>query len=210
MSKIKPTIGITKKDIAASYESLSERATPNFVFVVLTSGAAAICSFGFKMDNVSVIVGAMVVSPLLYSVVCMSVASCKRDWAMVFQGTLTLIIGLCIAIGTSVFLNTFFTANQGSEILTRLGGSDVDYFFVAFFSGLAGTLAFFWPKIIEAVAGIAISVALIPPVVMVGIGLANLDYGLIVKSVGIVGTNIVGIFLGSFLMFLTLHYLAKK
>ena len=46
-----------------------------------------------------------------------------------------------------------------------------DYFLVALFSGLAGTYAFFAPKIHLALTGIAISVALIPPVVMLGVGL---------------------------------------
>jgi len=46
---------------------------------------------------------------------------------------------------------------------------------VAFLSVLSSPFMLFWPEIIEAIAGIAISVALVPPAVLVGIGLANLD-----------------------------------
>ena len=89
----------------------------------------------------------------------------------------------------------------------------MDYFFVAFFSGLAGTYAFFSPKIHEAVAGIAISVALIPPVVMLGIGLglgiAKENANLVFVSSAIVFANVAGIYLGSIVMVAVLHRISR-
>ena len=79
-------------------------------------------------------------------------------------------------------------------MVDRLNAAMMDYFLVAFFSGLAGTYAFYSPKIHEAVAGIAISVALIPPVVMLGIGLgiglAKQNTDLVFTSGAIVVSNI--------------------
>ncbi len=85
----------------------------------------------------------------------------------------------------------------------------MDYFLVALFSGLAGTYAFYSPKIHEAVAGIAISVAVIPPIVMLGIGLgigiAKQNTNLVYVSGMIVLGNIIGIYLGSMMMVAALH-----
>lgn len=86
----------------------------------------------------------------------------------------------------------------------------MDYFFVAFFSGLAGTYAFFSPKVHEAVAGIAISVALIPPVVMLGIGIAKENTDLIFVSATIVFANVIGIYLGSLVMVVVLHQITRN
>ena len=85
-----------------------------------------------------------------------------------------------------------------SEIADRLSTVPTFYFIVAFLSGLAGTFAFFWPGIVEALAGIAISVALVPPVVMLGIGLAEFNVPLMRGSAVIVALNVVGMMIGAF------------
>ena len=82
-----------------------------------------------------------------------------------------------------------------------------------FFPGLAGTYAFYSPKIHEAVAGIAISVAVIPPIVMLGIGLgvgiAKQNTNLVLVSGEIVLANIIGIYLGSIVMVGVLHRISR-
>ena len=89
----------------------------------------------------------------------------------------------------------------------------MDYILVAFLSGLAGTYAFFSPKIHESVAGIAISVALIPPVVMLGIGLhigfVEKESDLLFKSSTIVISNVLGIYVGSLVMIAVLHRISR-
>lgn len=203
---------ITRISLYKSYEKLISLAELDLSFIVLTLGAAAICSFGFRMNSSAVIIGAMVLSPLLYSVVSVGVASFKKDWKILIRGIITLIIGLIVAIGISIAINLIFStyAYTDSEIVTRFGATPLNYFFVAFFSGLVGTFAFFWPGDLEKIVGIAISVALIPPVVLTGLGIANLDYQFFMRSLIIVLTNIVGIYLGSFLMFVGLHFLSKR
>jgi len=200
---------VSRAHLAEAYGRLKDRSRLDLDFVVLTAAAAAICSFGFRMDNASVIVGAMVISPLLYSVVSTGVATHKRDAAALFHGIRTLLYGIAIAAGVAAAVNLAFATDQGSEIAGRLASEPLDYFFVAFFSGIAGTFAFFWPDIVEAIAGIAISVALIPPIVIVGIGLATRDASLIEGGSLIVVLNVVGIYLGSLLMFAGLRLFTR-
>lgn len=201
---------ITLKGLDNSYRSLIKKSRLDFDFILLTFGAAAICAFGFKMNSPSVIIGAMVISPLLYPVVSLGVSTLKADLETFKQGLLTGVIGLAAAVGTSTFLNLFLVTSQQSEIVERLSSAPIDYFFVALVSGMAGTFAYFWPNILEAIAGIAISVALIPPVVIVGVGLAHQDIGLILSGSIIVAINILGIYLGAVIMFFALRYLAGE
>lgn len=134
----------------------------------------------------------------------------RRKGQFLLKNIKTLAIGIAIGIIISFVINVIFPTTIGSEIISRILGSTADYFFVALFSGLGGAFAFFWPGVIEAVAGIAISVALIPPVVMVGIGLATLDISLMSQSLEIVVINILGIILGSLLTIIVLHRYAKR
>lgn len=93
-----------------------------------------------------------------------SAATYQADWSAFFRSIGTFAIGVLAAIAAAVVVGLFNPTALRSEIVDRLSGAMGDYFLVALFSGLAGTYAFFSPKIHSALAGIAISVALIPPV----------------------------------------------
>ena len=204
---------ITEKVLRDTYYVLMERAKIDLDFLVLTVSAAVICALGFKMNSAAVIVGAMVISPLLYPVICAGVATYQADWTEFVRAIGTFAVGFFSAIAAAAVVGLFYATAFRSEIIDRLSEAVLDYFFVALFSGLAGTYAFFSPKIHDAVAGIAISVALIPPVVMLGIGLglgiAKQDTNLVLVSGTIVLGNIFGIYLGAIMMVAFLHRISR-
>jgi len=203
------SIKITKASMKESYDNLVLRSRLDIDFVLLTIFSATICSFGFRMNSASVIIGAMVIAPLLYAVVTMGASSFKKDGKAFYQGVKTLLAGVALVVIVTTIINLLFPIVAHSEIIDRINGSALDYFFIAFFSGLAGTFAFFWPDIIEAIAGISIAVALVPPTVLVGIGLANADQHLFLLSSLIVAMNLLGIYLGSLCMFAGLEFLSR-
>ncbi len=202
-------VTITRSILKDAYSNLTERARIDLDFLLLTVAAAVICAFGFKMNSASVIVGAMVISPLLYPVICIGAASYRRDWGAFARSIATFAAGFVAALAVTIAINLLFVTTFQSEVVGRLSASVLDYFFVALFSGLAGTYAFFSPKLHEAVAGIAISVALIPPVVMLGVAIAERDADLALASTTIVFCNVVGIYLGSLAMVAGLHGITK-
>ena len=197
-------VKLTKNQLKESYDKLVIRTQFDLDFILLTIAAAAICSFGFRMNSSSVIIGAMVLSPILLTIVAIGASISWYRWKNVVKNFTTLFLSIIIGIATS------FPVTSGSEITERILANQADYFAVAFFSGLAGTFAYFWPGIIEAIAGIAISVALIPPVVMVGIGLARWDMPLLTSSLEIVLINVSGITVGSFLLVMALNVRSVK
>ena len=73
-------VHITKKILYDSYDELTQRARIDLDFLLLTVAAAIICALGLKMNTTSVIVGAMVISPLLYPVICVGAATYQADW----------------------------------------------------------------------------------------------------------------------------------
>ena len=203
-------VKLTKNQLKESYDKLVIHTQFDLDFILLTIAAAAICSFGFRMNSSSVIIGAMVLSPILLTVVAIGASISRNRWKNVLKNFTTLFLRIIIGIATSFIINNFFPFTSGSEITERILANQADYFAVAFFSGLAGTFAYFWPGIIEAIAGIAISVALIPPVVMVGIGLARWDMPLLTSSLEIVLINVSGITVGSFLLVMALNVRSVK
>lgn len=201
---------ITNEALSKSYERLEIRAQFDLDFICLTVFAAVICTFGFRMNSTAVIIGAMILSPILLTIVAIGTSLFRRRWKNFLENIIVLIGGMAIVVAASFIVNIIFPTLNASEITERIISKPVDYFFVAFFSGLAGTFAFFWPDIIEAVTGIAISVALIPPVVLVGIALSRWDLSLLVSSLEIALINIIGIILGSFTIAVGLNAYSRK
>ena len=70
---------ITQEGLDQSYHDLTERAKIDLDFLLLTVAAAIICALGFRMNSAPIIVGAMVISPLLYPVICAGAATYQTD-----------------------------------------------------------------------------------------------------------------------------------
>lgn len=103
-----------------------------------------------------------------------------------------------------------FASPYRSEITNRLGSEPLDYFIVALFSGMGGAYAYFSPKLHEAIVGIAVSVALLPPIVMLAIGISRLDDHIMRSGALIAGLNILGIVGGSIFMIGALRTIALR
>ena len=72
---------------------------------MLTASAAGICAFGFEMNSPAVIVGAMVISPLLYPVIAVGVSVFWGDWTTFKNSVTTFAIGLGLALVVSIVIN---------------------------------------------------------------------------------------------------------
>lgn len=200
---------LTKVEIDGAYQGLVKRAEFDIDFVFLTFSATVICILGFVMDSPPVVIGAMVLSPLLYPVVALSASLLRLDYGNSMKIFFYLLGGLLMAVAISALAAAIWDIDlSGSEVLSRLNARPFIYFLIAFFSGMAATFCFYWPGIAEAVTGIAISIALIPPVVIFGSAIpVNTQY--LFSSALIAGMNIIGLFLGSLLVLMVLHALTR-
>ncbi len=200
---------ISKKHIKKSYLELVERGNIDVDYLFLTAIAAAICTIGFEMNSPSVIIGAMVIYPLLCSPILIGASLFWKDKEAFFNGLRALFVGIVIAVSISIIINIISPVAYKSEITERLSALPVHYFLAAFFTGLGGTFIYFWPGMMESITGVAISVALIPPLVMIGISIARGDLALLYTSMAISVLNLVGICVASFVMVFLLNRFSK-
>jgi uncharacterized membrane protein len=77
---------------------------------------------------------------------------------------------------------------------------------VAFLSGIAAAFSFAKPHLNISLSGVAIAVALVPPLGATGIGIAMLDYTLAVNSFAQYGINLAMIILANFLIFKVMEF----
>lgn len=179
------------------YKTLIKKGRPGIYFFVMAISSAAIATMGFIMNSPSVIIGAMVISPLLYPVVLAGSAISQRQWHEFVKLIKLLGYGAIAVMATGIALSLLIPFQYQSEIHDRLASSPLQYLIVAVFSGIAGTFAYYWPRVSETITGVGISVALVPPFVMVGVAVGNTDMLLLSKSSFIVFLNVIGIMLSS-------------
>ncbi|MBF0296387.1 MAG: DUF389 domain-containing protein [Magnetococcales bacterium] len=92
--------------------------TPGFAFMTVMS--LCLATLGLLLNSPSVIIGAMLVSPLMDPIVAIGFALASIDFAMLLKGCRTLLAGILLAISFSLLLVTLSPINDlTAEILAR-------------------------------------------------------------------------------------------
>jgi len=189
-----------------------DRVTPRSKdFYILISLSSSLAVLGLLMDNTSVIIGAMVVAPLVTPLFTLSLSVLIFNTGGLLRSLLSIVLGTLLAVfvsaGISSIVNLITDGEVAltQEILSR-SKPDTLYFLVALLSGVAGSFAYARPKIQEFVTGIAIAAAIIPPIAVSGIALSVGNMFLLKQSLLLYGFNVVGICLGSVVLFLFLGF----
>lgn len=210
-----PAVRIRKKT-EARLEQYNQPSLSYFLLIILSS---AIATAGLLLDNTSIVIGAMVVAPLITPIFGFALSFIVLKWRRMFISLGMLLSGTISAILISTVLAGLVTLVDGksimltSEIISRTE-PNLLYFLVALFSGMAGAYAYAKPDVLASLPGIAISVAVIPPLAVAGIGIVLTNFELVTQSLLLYGFNLAGILFGSLIIFLSFgfgsEHLTKK
>jgi len=164
----------------------------------LTSIAGLVALSGLLLDNPTIIIGAMLLSPIMGPIYGFSVYAAlgRIENAMRCLGVLAaLLLGVFVLSAVASFLiNLVIPLTMTQEIATRLVLNPI-YSLMAVFLGFAAALAFSRGTT-EVIAGVAIAAAIIPPTVVAGLVLVLQPMGLITSTVLVAG-QIVGLIAGA-------------
>lgn len=165
---------------------------------------------GLLIDNAAVVIGGMVIAPVLIPILSFALSIVTRSWRGVMHSLTVLSVTIAAAILLS-YITTRITAETHAEILWIPATVDpLLYFFIAFCSGIAAAFAWVKEDIAPTIAGIAISVSLLPPLCATGIaaGLNNLT--LASNSLLIFLLNVSGILAAAVLVFVLLGFIRSQ
>ncbi|MCB2051085.1 MAG: TIGR00341 family protein, partial [Novosphingobium sp.] len=143
-----------------------------YLFMLMMSAGIAI--LGLLLSSPAVVIGAMLLSPLMGPIMGLGFALAIGDFGWTKQSAKSLAIGTVLSIlfcAFIVFVSPLQTVT--SEIASRTRPNLFDLL-VALFSALAGAYAMIRGRE-GTVVGVAIATALMPPLAVVGFGLATLN-----------------------------------
>ena len=155
--------------------SVLEDGTISARYSFMVSISCAISILGLLLSSPAVVIGAMLLSPLIGPIMLMGFSVSNIDVWYMKKALKCIIIGIIMSIAISMFIVIISPITDPTpEILARTQPNLFDLM-VAIFSGMAGGYATIKKKG-ESIVGVAIATALMPPLAVVGYGIATFNW----------------------------------
>lgn len=202
---------IEENDKAAVVRKLMENSTPDFDFFYITGLAVLMATFGLLADSPSIVIGSMLIAPVLYPILGIALGLVMSNRVVLGRSFATLLKSFAIGISLATAATWLFSESTvlTSEVLARTEPSLL-YFLVAVVAGAAVSFTLGQPEWSETLPGIAISVALIPPLAVVGVGVAAFDMNVISGSLVLLCLNLAGIIFSAMVTFSMMNLYEKQ
>jgi len=180
---------------------LLEESAVDTVYLILIVGSCAIATLGLLTNSTAVIIGAMIIAPLMLPIRGIAFGVLAGNLNLFRRGLIAVIVGTLLAVGLSAGLGWLTSIPTfGSEVLSRSQPTLLDLGIAVVAGGISG-YAKVQPKVATSLAGTAIAVALMPPLCVVGLGLAQMEWPLSLGAGLLYLTNLLGITLSCMLTF---------
>lgn len=155
------------------HRELWEDAAWNTNFIVFTISACLIATFGLISNSTAVIIGAMLVAPLMLPLRALAFGAIEGDLPLFRKGLFSVIgatvLAFLLAYGSGLVIDI---PEFGSEVLSRTQPTLIDLA-IAIVAGGISAFAKVRQGVSDALAGTAIAVALMPPLCVVGLSVAQ-------------------------------------
>jgi uncharacterized hydrophobic protein (TIGR00271 family) len=180
----------------------SDRDTWNRQFVTLLTLSSVIAVLGLLADSTAVVIGAMVVAPLMAPLMSLAGALTLTRPALILQNAIVVALGSALAVATGAVVSWIVPGTAPTaELLARTQPQLTDLG-IALAAGAAGAYVTVRPQALGALPGVAIAVALVPPLATVGVMLETGDRGAAGQASILFLTNLAAIVLSASIVFL--------
>jgi len=188
------------------FQVLRQDAKISMTFLSLMVLSTILASFGLFANSAAVIIGAMLVAPLMTPIVSLAMGLLRGEEVLIRDSLFKIFIGVLLAIFASSVLAYLLPYSEiTDEMKTRINPTLLDLG-IAVLSGIVAAYSKSFKEISQNLAGVAIAVALVPPLAVSGIGLGYQNLSIFMGSFLLFFTNLVGIILAAVFTFQVLGF----
>ncbi len=173
-------------------------------FAALMTMSVLIAVMGLLADSTAVVIGAMLVAPLMTPVLGISAALVMGWPQRVFRQAVISAIGAAGAVGLAALTTFMFPGSTDplpGELVARTSPNLLDLG-IALAAGAAGAYAQIRRAASDALTGVAVAVALVPPLAVVGITIGLGEFSLATGATLLFLANVAGIVMAAAITFL--------
>lgn len=182
------------------YNDIEKTITQRWIFYFLTIISAIVASIGILKNNEVIIIGAMVIAPLLGPNVALAFATTLGDLNLGKKAIKLLLISILSVLIAATIIGFFFTINPDLQSLAKRTKVDISDVILAIAAGSAATLSV-TSELYSALIGVMVAVALLPPLVSLGLLLGSGFFGMAQGAFLLFLTNLIGINLSGVITF---------
>lgn len=169
-----------------------------------------VASLGLNLNSPAVIIGAMLISPLMSPILGIGLSIGINDRSALWIAIKHFSMSVAIALFTGIIYFSLTPLDEfTSEIAARTEPTFLDVL-VAIFGGLAGIISGSRMDKSNAIPGVAIATALMPPLCVTGYGLANGEWTIAFNSFYLFFMNSTFIALTTYLLVTFMDFPKKK
>ena len=193
-------------DAEGTIEEITKNVKLRGVNVWMLVCSAILACIGLDVNSTAVIIGAMLISPLMSPILGVGLGVAIRDRRLLIDALKNLGLATFLSLLTSFIY--FFISPLGdatAEINARITPTVLDVG-VAFFGGVAGIVAGSRRDKTNAIPGVAIATALMPPICVAGFGLAKMSSAVFLGAFYLYFINSVFISLATYLISVMLKF----
>jgi uncharacterized hydrophobic protein (TIGR00271 family) len=202
-----------RRDLVAEYFPSQSRAAQVVVYILMLSLAVGIAAMGLMTDSTAVVIGAMLLSPLMTPTIGTAIALVMVWPHRLTHAAVTLLMSTfyAVALGSLIAVLTpwIVSGEIPGEILARTQPTLADLF-VALFAGFAGAIAAVRKDVSPVVPGVAIAVAMVPPLVSAGILFGIEEPQLAFNALLLYLTNVISIILAASVVLLSVGFVPRR
>jgi len=172
--------------------------------------AALLASLGLDTNSTAVIIGAMLISPLMSPILGVGISIAILDKQLLTRSLRNLAIAVVISLSASV---AYFLLTPLGEVTPELQARTFPTLLdvlVALFGGIAGIVSISRSGQTNAIPGVAIATALMPPLCTAGFGIANLQWNYFLGAFYLFFINAVFISLTTYIVSKYLHFPTRQ
>ena len=173
-------------------EKVREDSGWNGRYAFMTLMSAGIAVLGLLQSSPAVVIGAMLISPLMGPIIGVGFGLATFDWPEIRTAGIALVLGIVLAVLFSALVVLLSPLQNVTEEIASRTRPNLFDLMIALFSALAGAYAMIRGRA-GTVVGVAIATALMPPLSVMGFGLATTNWTVLAGSSLLFFTNLMTI-----------------
>lgn len=175
------------------------RADNSYIGMAIIS--SLIATFALLIDDLAVLIGSMLIAPFLTPALGVGMGIIKGDSDLFKRGLLNLTIGIIVGVIGSIIIAAVFPIKELSEAITDRSAPTLVQLAIAVLAGGAAAFSYAYRKIRAVLSGAFVALALVPPISIIGIGIAFLNWDLVGGASLLLLANVIGLTLAAVLVF---------
>lgn len=190
----------------ARTKELIESSRLDYDFYLMLVLSTIIVSLGLLLNNIPIIIGGMLITPLLSPLLTTALGIVVADKNVLWWSIKIILKSVGVILLVSLIMTIITPDKALTEEISSRTFINLSFFYVAIASGIAAAFAWAEKQLSAILPGVAIAVAILPPFATIAIGIGIWDFNIVIGALQSSIANMIGIVISAVVVFALLGF----